>query len=231
MQRLAIFASLRNVIVSKFFWVLLALGSSVAFFWLVIIRLIVKLIDGGPCPYALAWQVDNPIRRRYMGRVLDHVGIRPGERVLELGTGPGAFSIEAARRTEPGGSLIAIDVQPRMVAAVERKVQAAGLSNVQTHVANAYDLPLDDASVDRAFLITVLPEIPDRQRALRELSRVLKPGGTLSIAEEFLSPSYPLARTVIRWAESAGLVLTERYGNWWIYTLNFQRPAFNQESF
>jgi len=162
---------------------------------------------------------------------LDHVGIRPGERVLELGTGPGAFSIEAARRTEPGGSLIAIDVQPRMVAAVERKVQAAGLSNVQTHVANAYDLPLDDASVDRAFLITVLPEIPDRQRALRELSRVLKPGGTLSIAEEFLSPSYPLARTVIRWAESAGLVLTERYGNWWIYTLNFQRPAFNQESF
>lgn len=200
------------------------LGGGIAFFWLVIVRLVVKLTDGGPCPYALAWQVDNPLRRRYMGHVLDQVGIRPGERVLELGSGPGAFTLNAARRAEPGGTLIAVDVQPQMIAAVERKVRAAGRSNVQTHVAHAYTLPLEDESVDRAFLITVLPEIPDRQRALRELRRVLKLGGTLSVVEEFLSPSYPLARTVVRWAEGAGFALVARYGNGWIYTLNFKKP-------
>jgi ubiquinone/menaquinone biosynthesis C-methylase UbiE len=79
--------------------------------------------------------------------------------------------------------------------------------------------------VDRAFLVTVLPEIPDRHRALLELHRVLKPGGVLSISEEFLDPDYPLVRTVIRWAGEAGFELVERHGNWFVYTLNFRKPA------
>ena len=112
-----------------------------------------------------------------------------------------------------------------MIAAVEKKAREAGLTNVETHVASAYDLPLEDGSVDRAFLVTVLPEIPDRHRALRELYRVLKPGGVLSITEEFLDPDYPLARTTIRWAREAGFELAERHGNWFAYTLNFRKPA------
>jgi len=44
-----------------------------------------------------------------------------------------------------------------------------------------------------------------------------------SITEEFLDPDYPLARTTIRWAEDAGFELIERYGNWWVYTLNFRK--------
>lgn len=203
--------------------VLLILVGCVAFFWLVVARILAKLGGGGPCPYALAWMVDNPLRRRYTGSVLDRIGIQPGERVLELGPGPGAFSVEAARRAEPGGTLVAVDVQPQMIAAVERKVQEASVANVETRVASAYELPLEDESVDRAFLVTVLPEIPDRQRALVELGRVLRPGGVLSITEEFLDPDYPLARTTIRWVEDAGFELIERYGNWWVYTLNFRK--------
>jgi SAM-dependent methyltransferase len=203
----------------------LVLVGGIAFFWLVVVRALAKLNGGEPCPYALAWLVNNPVRRRYMGPVLDHVGIRPGERVLELGPGPGAFTIEAARRAEPDGSLVAVDIQPEMIGAVEDRVAEAGVDNVETHVASAYELPLEDESVDRAFLVTVLPEIPDRGRALAELRRVLRPGGTLSVTEEFLDPDYPLARTTIRWAEVAGFELTERRGNWFVYTLNFQKPA------
>jgi ubiquinone/menaquinone biosynthesis C-methylase UbiE len=73
--------------------------------------------------------------------------------------------------------------------------------------------------------VTVLPEIPDRQRALAELRRVLKPDGVLSITEEFMDPDYPLARTTIRWAEKAGFELAERHGNWWVYTLNFRKTV------
>jgi len=205
-------------------WVAIIGCVGLLFFWLVIVRLISKLGVRGPCPASLSWIVNNPIRRWYMRPVLDRVGIRPGEKVLELGPGPGAFTIEAARRTNPGGRLLAVDIQPKMIAVVERKVREAKQNNVETYRADAFHVPVDTGSIDRAFLVTVLPEIPDRKRALQELRRVLKPGGVLSITEEFLDPDYPLARTTIRWAEEAGFDLEECLGNWWIYTLNFRKP-------
>ena len=94
---------------------------------------------------------------------------------------------------------------------------------METHVASAYELPIEDASVDRTFLVTVLPEIPDPVRGLREVYRVLKPSGVFSTTEEFLDPDYPRRNTTIAWGEAAGFELTERYGNWWVYTLNFRK--------
>jgi ubiquinone/menaquinone biosynthesis C-methylase UbiE len=206
-------------------WLVLLVIGGLAFFWLVVMRIVAKLHGGEPCPFALAPFVDNPLRRRYMSNILDRIGIQSGERILELGPGPGAFSIEAARRVQPDGTLIAVDIQPKMIAVVEKKAREAGVTNVETHVASAYDLPLQDRSVDRAFLVTVLPEIPDRHRALLELHRVLKPGGVLSVTEEFLDPDYPLARTTTHWAEEAGFELMEQHGNWFVYTLNFQKSV------
>ena len=209
----------------KIVLIILILLDGLAFFWLVVVRVLAKLAGGSPCPYALAWIVDNPLRRRYLGRVLDRIGIQPGERVLELGPGPGAFTVQAAHLAGSDGSLVAVDIQPEMIAAVEKRVHEAGLTNVETHVASAYELPVEDESVDRAILVTVLPEIPDRERALTELLRVLKPAGILSITEEFLDPDYPLAPTTIAWAQRAGFELAECHGNWWVYTLNFRKPA------
>jgi ubiquinone/menaquinone biosynthesis C-methylase UbiE len=207
-------------------WIALAIVGGLAFFWLVVLKLIsrlaVRLGHSSPCPASFSWLVHNPIRRRYMRPILDRVGLRPGERILELGPGPGAFTVDAARRVGPEGRLVVVDIQPEMITQVERRVRAAGLANVEVHVASAYDLPLADASVDRAFLITVLPEIPDRARALAELRRVLKPGGVLSITEEFLDPDYLFAGETIRLVEAAGLRLARRAGNLWLYTLNFE---------
>jgi len=75
--------------------------------------------------------------------------------------------------------------------------------------------------VDRAFLVTVLPEILDQERALAELRRVLKPGGVLSITEEFSDPDYPFLFETVRRVEAAGFRLERRMGNWWVYTVNF----------
>ena len=213
----------------KLLLVLLAILSGLVFFWLFPLKLISRLATrhghSAPCPASLRWLVDNPIRRRYMRPVLDRVGIEPGERVLELGPGPGAFTVDAARRTGPEGRLIAVDIQPEMIAQVKERAQEAGLTNVETHVASAYDLPLDDASVDRAFLVTVLPEIPDQARALAELYRTIRPGGVISITEEFLDPDYPLPSETIRRVEGAGFEQAQRFGNPWLYTVNFRKPA------
>jgi ubiquinone/menaquinone biosynthesis C-methylase UbiE len=204
---------------------LLAIFFGALIFWLfplkLISRLAARLGHASPCPVALAWLVDNPLRRRYLRPVLDRVGIRPGECVLELGPGPGAFTVQAARRLGAAGRLVAVDIQPGMIAQVEDRVRRAGLSNVEMHVASAHALPLEDASVDRAFLITVLPEIPDRARALAELHRVLKPGGVLSITEEFPDPDYLFPAETIRIVQRAGFSLEQCDGNPLVYTANF----------
>jgi len=110
-----------------------------------------------------------------------------------------------------------------MIAQVERRVQEAGLTNVETHIASAHALPLEDGSVDRAFLITVLPEIPDPGRALAELYRVLRPGGVLSITEEFHDPHYLFLPETIRLARRAGFRLERHFGNILAYTANFRK--------
>jgi len=194
-------------------------------FWLFPLKLIARLAARRglhtPCPSALGWLVNNPIRRWYTRHLLDAVGIKAGETVLELGCGPGTFTVEAAQRLGPTGKLIAVDIQPRMIAQAERRVREAGLTNVEFHVAGAYELPIDDESIDRAFLITVLPEIPDQPRALRELHRVLKPTGLLSISEELLDPDYPLPQETLRRVRAAGFSLERQTGNFLVYTLNF----------
>lgn len=207
--------------------ILLGLVVGLVFFWLFPLKLIARLAHrlghSTPCPSSFAWLVNNPIRRRYMRLLLDRVGIQPGERVLELGPGPGTFTMEAARRVGPEGRIIAVDIQSEMIAQVNRRVREAGLTNVETHVAGAYELPLDNASVDRAFLVTVLPEIPNQARALAELYRVLKPDGVLSITEEILDPHYLFPSETIQRVEAAGFRLEQHFGNWWVYTLNFRR--------
>jgi ubiquinone/menaquinone biosynthesis C-methylase UbiE len=209
--------------------ILFAILIAIILFWLFPLKLISRLVHrfgkAAPCPNSLSWLIDNPIRRRYLGTVLDRVGIQPGEHVLELGPGPGMFTLEAARRAGPEGCLIAVDIQSEMIAQVQARVREAGLTNVETYVASAYDIPLENDSVDRAFLVTVLPEIPDQTRALTELQRVLKPAGLLSVTEEFYDPDYPFQAETIRRVTAAGFALDRRFGNWWIYTINFRKPA------
>jgi SAM-dependent methyltransferase len=207
----------------------LVLAIGLVVFWMIPLKLIVRLAGrlghSAPCPAAVGWLVNNPIRRRYMGRAMERFGIRRGETVLELGPGPGALTVDAARKAGPEGRLVAVDIQAQMIAAVEKRVAEAGLGNVETHVTDAYDLPLEDESADRAFLVTVLPEIPDQARALAELRRVLKPGGVLSITEEFSDPDYQFASETIRRVEAAGFEARERFGGLWLYTVNFVKPA------
>ncbi len=214
---------------SKYLKTLLAMPLGLAFFWLVVMKVISRVAAAfgvsAPCPCVLSWLVDNPIRRGAVSRLLDRVGIRPGERVLELGPGPGAFTVEAARRAGPTGRVVAVNIQPGMIAQLEARVRQAGLTNVEMHVASAYDLPLPAASVDRAFLITVLGEIPDPDRGLAELHRVLAPDGVLSIGEAFLDPDYFFPAEAIRRVEAAGFRLLERHGSFWKYALNFRRAA------
>ncbi len=218
----------------RWLWTLLGVAGGFLFLWSVVFKIIVRIAArfgyATPCPISFAWLLDNPIRRRYTRPVLDRVGIQPGDVVLELGSGTGVFTVAAAQRIGPRGRMVAVDIQPEMIKRVEQRVRAAGLANVETRAADAYHLPAADESVDRAFLISVLEEIPDPIRALAELRRVLKPDGVLSITAEFLDPDYWFPAETIRQLNVAGFTLVERFGNLWCYTLNFRKAERQLES-
>ena len=83
------------------------------------------------------------------------------------------------------------DVQSAMLRQLEQKLARAenqDIRNVELKEASAYELPFADDFFDLAYMVTVLMEIPDRGRALREVKRVLKPGGTLAVTEFFPTP-------------------------------------------
>jgi len=178
-----------------------------------------------PAPHTTARFLDSLLRRALQppAEVIAAAGIHPGMTVLELGPGPGTYTIEAARAALPGGRVIAVDIQAEMVEFLRRKAERFGVANIETHVADAYHLPVADESVDLVYMVTVLAEIPDRQRALAEVRRVLKPGGALAVSEFLPDPDYPLRITVRRWAEAAGFVSEGEQGNWLWYVLTFRK--------
>ena len=178
-----------------------------------------------PCPYSLAPALEVPGRRLVAGpeRVLSAVGIRTGDTVLEIGPGTGFYSVEAARRVAPSGRLICLDIQREMLLETRRRVVAAAL-RADFVCADAGTLPLRSASVDKVYLITVLGEIPDRQVALQEIRRVLRPGGQLSVSEQFPDPDFITRRTLRRELGAAGFVETRTRGHLF-YTSTWSRPG------
>ena len=179
-----------------------------------------------PMPEFLAGLIDNPLRRRIQppSEMPVRHGIQPGMTVLEVGPGNGRYTVETARQVGEMGKVIAIDIEPRMIERVTRRAQDEGITNLEARVANVHDLPFGDDTFDAIYMITVINEIPQPERALREFYRVLKPSGMLAFSELLTDPDYPLARTLIRKASGEKFRLKKSTGNFFSYTLVFEKP-------
>ncbi len=106
-----------------------------------------------------------------------------------------------------------IDIEPKMIERVLHRAETEGVTNIEARVANVYDLPFEDGTFDAIFMISVIGEIPDPDRAMAQFHRVLAPGGILAFSELLVDPDYPLARTLMSKAASAGFRLKEKAGN------------------
>jgi SAM-dependent methyltransferase len=181
-----------------------------------------------PCPTWLAKlvELDNPLFRVDSARaIVGHLDLRPGMRALDFGCGPGRLTIPIAERVGGAGSVVAVDIQEGMLDRVRQKVRAARLTNVSLRLTKAADAELGRGEYDRAILVTVLGEIPDRQAALTEVSDALKPGGILSVTEVLVDPHFQTRGAVRRLAAVAGLREVAFFGNRLGFTLNFEKPG------
>ncbi|KAA3644058.1 MAG: class I SAM-dependent methyltransferase [Chloroflexi bacterium] len=176
-----------------------------------------------PCPTIFAGFLESAWMERLIGTqvTLDRIGLEPGQRVLEVGVGPGRLLIPAAERVLPGGEVSGLDIQPGMIERLKARADRSDVSNLTTVIGDATQPHFPTGSFDVIFLCTVLGEIPDRVAALQQCYEALKDDGRLSITEIFPDPHFQSRTTVQRLAKSVGFRPQTIHGQWYFHTINF----------
>jgi ubiquinone/menaquinone biosynthesis C-methylase UbiE len=143
----------------------------------------------------------NPIK------LLEKVDIKEGQFVLDFGCGPGSYVIPTARIVGEKGRIYALDIHPLAVKTVEKKVRKLGLANVTTILSDR-DTGLPEESIDVVLLYDAIQAITDKEELLKELHRVTKPNGLLSILVDHIK-----VEDVVDIAEKDGLFsIRDRHG-------------------
>ncbi len=140
--------------------------------------------------------------------------IRPGETVVDLGSGGGIDCFLAAKKVGPSGRVIGVDMTPEMVDRARAAARRSGVSNVEFRLGEIESLPLADSSADLMISNCVINLSTEKQRVFREAFRVLKPGGRMMISDIMLREPLPerLAANAALFAGCvAGAILQEDY--------------------
>ncbi|WP_339711855.1 class I SAM-dependent methyltransferase [uncultured Kriegella sp.] len=130
---------------------------------------------------AEAWHRWHPTLKSWLGPatdlMLDMAQVKEGQRVLDIAAGAGEQSITAAKRVGPNGYVLATDLAPKILEFALELAQDHGLGNIETKEMDGENLTLPDNSFDTVISRVGLIFFPDQQKALKEMLRVLKPGG------------------------------------------------------
>ncbi len=168
---------------------------------------------GRVCPYQAAFLLDNWFRRILQPphKILQGY-IEAGDTAVDLGCGPGFFTLAMARLAGPGGRVVAVDLQPPMLARVRRKALRCGLADrISCHLNEPGCIGLKLAA-DFILAWYMVHETPDPPAFLREVRTLLKDNGRLLLAEPKMHVSQMKFDALLVKAEAAGLVPLAPFG-------------------
>jgi SAM-dependent methyltransferase len=117
--------------------------------------------------------------------------LKPGDKIVDVGSGAGMDSLIAACMVTPNGEVIGIDMTPAMLEKASRAAEESGIQNVGFRMGYAETLPIEDGWADVIISNGVLNLVPDKQAALKEMARVLKPGGRIQIGDILVHKEIP----------------------------------------
>lgn len=179
------------------------------------------------CPASLCWLVENPYMNAVAGadKILQRLQLEEGMRLLDVGSGPGRLALPAANSVGNTGEVVALDIQAKMLEKLRLRAEYRRLDNVRLVQAAAGSGRIDKDYFDRALLVTVLGEIPNKRDALIEICQSLKQGGILSVTEVIPDPHYTSQKRVRALCREAGFDEMEFFGNWLAFTINFIKPG------
>jgi SAM-dependent methyltransferase len=182
-----------------------------------------------PMPSSLRWFMFIPRGQspESLARILNP---KAGERILEIGPGPGVHALPIAKALFPGGVLEALDIQPEMLDHLKQRAEKAGVTNIVTTKGDAQALAFPSGTFDAAYMIGTLGEIPDDAAALGELRRVLKSEGRLVIGEVFIDPDFVSLAALREKAKTAGFVFERASGPKLSYFVLFRKSAGERRS-
>jgi ubiquinone/menaquinone biosynthesis C-methylase UbiE len=181
-------------------------------------------VGRGTCPHQLAFLLEFGLRRFILSpdRLAKRLELEEAARVLELGCGPGYFSRAVARRV-PRGYLLLVDLQSEMLQKARGKLAKSGLGNVGFVQADGSALPVPSGAWDCVFMVAVLGEVSDPRSCLREIYRVLRPGGLLSLTEQPGDPDFVALPDARRLVEGVGFRFEKVAGRGKNYTASFRK--------
>jgi len=161
---------------------------------------------GRVCPCAMAFTLDNWIRRLFQDpRKLVGTYIRPGDTVVDLGCGPGFFTIEMARMVGPEGRIIAVDLQTGMLNRVRKKAQRHEMAaRITLHPCRADRIGLT-CEADFVLAFYMVHEVPDPLRFFKEIHAMLKATGQLLVVEPRLHVRRAAFEAMVNDAQRAGM--------------------------
>ena len=143
------------------------------------------------------------LHHQWRRRAADMAALSPGGRALDVATGTGDLALELAQRVSPGGEVVATDFSERMLELARAKANARspGAARVVIQSANALDLPFDDGEFDAATVGFGARNFSDLERGLREMARVVRPGGRVVVLEITTPQKPPLSLFFELWFE------------------------------